>query len=151
MPAHHNMNCAQVEAIVLSGNAQDALSKLFRKVPSQRDNDLNRNYIPGNSQQSPGTHQTALQPGTDGVIPPPAARIQQSSSHYPDICYQSPVTQLAHIRPSHSDANALLAALQERHLLQSNDAVPRCYTCGMSDHMSMECPDKNKNVRCPSL
>jgi hypothetical protein len=103
---------AKVHDIVRSGNAQEALAKLFPKIPSVRDS---------------------------------------KKSALSDTVQQSPVTQLAPLRPAHGDVHTLCAALQQRHLLQNADAVPRCYTCGLSVHMSSECPEKNKNVSHPSL
>lgn len=62
----------------------------------------------------------------------------------------TPATQI-NARPSHHDALVLLEALQNRHRLQFTDATPRCYNCGISNHMTRECPFKNKNVRRLSL
>jgi hypothetical protein len=125
---------AKVHAIVRSDNVQEALLNMFREIPSVRNS--NKSPIAEKFQQDPVAHQLKIQLDSS----------TQSPSPLQDMCQQSPVTQLAQRGPAHSDVHTILAALQQRHLMQRACTIPRCYTCGLSDHMTKECPEKNKNV-----
>ncbi len=121
----HLMSCAQVHAVVRSGNVQEALSNLFCNIPTVRHPQLNSDQKNGTSTPL-GERQ---QPATSTPLPP-----------------ATPATQMAS-RPSHNDVSVLLQALQDRERLHFADATLHCFNCGTSGHMTRECPSKNKNVR----
>jgi hypothetical protein len=117
------MSCAQVHAVARSGNVQEALSNLFCNIPTVRHPQLNSD-------------------NKNGTSTPLGERQQPATSRPP----ATPATQMAS-RPSHNDVSVLLQALQDRERLHFADATPRCFNCGISSHMSMDCPSKSKNVR----